>query len=72
MPIKKIEIIEQKVVSLSDYRQKFENEKLNEFNQIRRSMDLSDFDWEVLKKVAGRVGGFLDYQSAKENLKKIR
>ncbi len=68
---KKIEIIEQKVVSLSDYRQKFENEKLNEFNQIRRSMDLSDFDWEVLKKVAGRVGGFLDYQSAKENLKKL-
>ncbi|MCR6876006.1 hypothetical protein [Bacillus thuringiensis] len=34
-------------------------------------MDLSEFDWEVLKKVAGRVGGFLDYQSAKENLKKL-
>ncbi|MCP1181213.1 MobA/MobL family protein [Bacillus sp. 1663tsa1] len=68
---KKMELIEQKVVSLSDYRQKFENEKLNEFNQIRRTMDLSEYDWEVLKKVAGRVGGFLDYKSAKENLKKL-
>ncbi len=68
---KTIELNKQKVVSLADYREKYVDNKLNEFNKIRKGIELSDQDWKSLKIVANRLNGFVDLQSSKDNLNKL-
>ncbi|MBU8732508.1 MobA/MobL family protein [Cytobacillus oceanisediminis] len=68
---KQIEKINNKVIELSDYRKKYQNEKVNKLNEIRKNASLSQEDWKALKVVAGRLNGFVDYQSATDNLVKL-
>ncbi|HZH59648.1 MAG TPA: MobQ family relaxase [Metabacillus sp.] len=68
---RKLEIIKQKIVSLSDYRRQVQNEKINELNNIRKSIQLSQEDWKAIKVVANRLNGFVDLRSAKDNLNKL-
>lgn len=68
---KKLEIINRKIVSLSDYRKQVENEQLSKLNQIRKTYNLSNEDWKSLKVVGQRVSGFVDINNAKDNLEKL-
>lgn len=68
---KKLEIINQKVVSLSEYKKHVENEKYKELQDIRKNYNLSEQDWKSLKVVGKRVNGFVDIQNAKDNLDKL-
>jgi hypothetical protein len=65
------ELRKQKIISLSDYRRTFDEEKLNKLNDIRKNANLSQKDWKDLKTVAGRLDGFVDYRKASNNLTKL-
>lgn len=67
----KIERAQSKVVSLSDYRVAREDSLLGQLNQVRKNIRLSNDDWNSIKIVANRVGGFVDYKNAKDNLVKL-
>ena len=68
---KELEVINKKIVSLADYRNKQNVEQIDKLNQIRKTIKLSDSDWKDLKVVANRVNGFLDINNAKDNLVKL-
>ena len=51
--------------SLSDYRVKHENSLLQDLNNIRKNeFDFTEKQWNDIKSVARRVGGFVDYEKA--------
>nr|WP_173026356.1 MobQ family relaxase [Aeromonas sp. Ne-1]AKO69670.1 conjugal transfer protein TraA [Aeromonas sp. Ne-1] len=66
-----IEREQNKVVSLSDYREAREDSLLDKLNKVRKDIPLSSEDWKSIKIVANRVGGFIDYKSAKDNVVKL-
>lgn len=69
--IKRQELKKEKIISLSDYRKTFDEERLNQLNDIRKNANLSTNDWKAIKTVAGRLDGFVDYRRASNNLVKL-
>lgn len=65
---KRIELLKQKVISLSDYRETKNDDLIDQLNQIRKGIDLSPDEWESMKIVVNRVTGFVDLDKAKDNL----
>jgi hypothetical protein len=69
--IKRAELKKEKIISLSDYRKTFDEDRLNQLNEIRKNANLSTSDWKAIKTVAGRLDGFVDYRRASNNLVKL-
>lgn len=69
--IKRQELKKEKIISLSDYRKTFDEDRLNQLNDIRKNANLSTNDWKAIKTVAGRLDGFVDYRRASNNLVKL-
>jgi uncharacterized protein YfkK (UPF0435 family) len=68
---KKLEIINQKIVSLSEYKKHVENEQRTKLDSIRKNYNFSEQDWKSLKVVSKRISGFVDVNNAKDNLDKL-
>lgn len=68
---KELENINNKIVSLEEYKKTIEGDLYKELITIRKNFALSKEDWDSLKVVAKRVSGFVDLQNAYDNLQRL-
>jgi hypothetical protein len=66
-----IEMINQKVIDLNEYRESVKGSFIDELKSIRDNNNLSPEDWKAIKGVAKRVDGFVDIHNAKDNLNRL-